>query len=188
MDPPIFTNEQEEAIVRRWAANMMKESRFKYLPADLARLMIEYVSDAAIAEYRAQPIEVAKELIWRSDMPDIHNCKCGAILTTGFLGTYGGTTCDHDGCKAYVCTACVNICDECERAECVDHKGCNPDLASIHTCSVCQHRQCVVCYEDVCWECQSCKRILCPQCAYINDNNVVACRDSYGCGINPADN
>jgi len=186
---PVLTKEQKEAIVQEWAQEQMQDSRFMYLPADLARLLICYVHDAAIAEHKSQRIEIAKAMMWKDEKSEIHTCQCGAVVVVCDGMYYGGTICDDVGCEvyahdSYVCFACARHCQDCGTAECPKHYGNDLDLANIHTCSVCQWKQCDECYVDDTshYKCVKCHQKLCSRCAKPTDNFYeYVCGDGYGC-------
>jgi hypothetical protein len=170
--------------MRQWAREQMKDSRFMYLPADLLRLLICYVRDAAIAEHCAKPIEVAKALILNDGKPEIRNCKCGAIFAIWGRIPYGGVGCARYDCETYECNCCMKHCDSCNWGRCAEHTiDC---VTKIHTCEVCKHTQCDDCIdEDMDYICSRCERKLCGSCVeYIpSEGNAMICDQVYGCMV-----
>ena len=175
-----------EAQVRLWAIDQMRDSRFMYLPADLARLLICYVRDAAVAEHCARPVEVAKSLIWNDHNPEIQNCKCGAIITICDGLTYGGNPCVRYKCNTYECNKCMLQCNICDWAECTEHIA--TTTMEMHTCEGCKGKNCHNCYVDQedCI-CSRCGRRLCSGCVdYIpTEGNAMICNQVYGCIVTP---
>lgn len=170
-----------EAQVRLWAREQMKDSRFMYLPADLARLLICYVRDAAIAEHCAQPTEVAKSLIWEEEKPEIRNCKCGAVIAVSGYDNYGGLLCSRYKCETYECNHCMVHCGSCSWAECTEHAA---TTTVVHTCESCKGKNCHNCYvEQEDCICSRCGRRLCDRCVeYLpHEGNAMICDQVYGC-------
>ena len=172
-----------EAQLRKWAGAMMKDSRFMQLPADLARLMIEYVSEAAIEDHKSDPYERAKEILWRGENAKYHICKCGDVVV-GDNHLYNGTMCDSRHCEeGWVCTACVRECQVCRIAECIEHRGTINGFAPMHVCDVCKCVRCTDCYNDS-------RRIICIYCKRDLCGNCVSCvsweekcKKGYGCMV-----
>jgi hypothetical protein len=172
--------------VRKWADNQMKDSRFMYLPADLARLLICYVRDAAVAEHCTKPIEVAKTLIWEEEKPEIRNCKCGAVIVVSGYDNYGGNSCSRYKCETYECNKCMKHCDSCSWAECTEHIA--TTTMEMHICEVCKSKNCHNCYvEQEDCICSRCGRRLCSECVeYIpTEGNAMICDQVYGCIVTP---
>jgi hypothetical protein len=176
MDPPmpVLTNEQKEAIVREWAQEQMHDSRFMYLPADMARLLICYVRDAAIKDHSMMPDERAKEILWENSDATWYDCSsCKDQVVVDRRTYFNGDRCGNGKCDAFVCDACSQKCRECDYATCLEHRR------DIQTCETCDRDYCAGC--KYYYECELCDRKLCQHCKHRGNADITTCQVGYGC-------
>lgn len=144
MDTPPLTDEQEDAIVRKWALANLKDSRFMQLPADMLRVLIHYVGDMSIAVHKESQQYRAMAYLWDCVDPVANECELchGFGLQSDALKykepyrvpiTVACATCDRKVCSYCFKNSCLNcendICPACiDDARCVecDSVGCKP--------------------------------------------------------------
>jgi hypothetical protein len=162
---PTLTKEHEEAIVRKWAVEQMHDSRFMYLPADMARLLILYVRDASIKDHSATPYERAKEILWENSDATWYDCSsCKDQVVADRRAYFNGDRCGYGQCDAFVCDACSQKCRECDYATCLEHRR------DMYTCETCDRDYCAGC--KYYYECDLCDRKLCQQCKHRQYNHM----------------
>lgn len=173
---PTLTKEQEEAIVCKWAVEQMHDSRFMYLPADMARLLICYVRDAAIKDHSTTPDERAKDILWKNSDAYWEDCaSCKDQVVSDRRTYHNGDRCGHGECDAFVCDACSQKCDRCDLATCPEHRR------KMQTCETCDSKYCLGCKRGR--TCSLCDRDLCQRCESANGDNadITTCLRGYGC-------
>lgn len=162
MDTPTLTAEQKEAVVREWAQENLKDSRFMYLPADMLRVLIHHVRDAMLHANALLLRERAKERLFVAKECDrtvqMHTCArgCGWVQYSycdNVITEYRMTACEV--CKENVCYDCgIDICTRCYNAKC--GKCTNFDEWDV--------------YDGWCPECKIADPS-CDKCIYIDEHN-----------------
>ena len=84
---PALTDEQEEAVVRKWACKQLKDSRLLQLPRELACLVTMYAADAAVDNYKNSERMCAITRFLNTLGSWDNQCLCGKPLI-GINGDY----------------------------------------------------------------------------------------------------
>lgn len=181
-DTPTLTETQKEAVVREWAREQLRDSRFMYLPADLLRVLIYYVDQEAradaVAKHVGSTYERAKEKFCKLGQMDFALCPCGELCVQGdYVDDI--STCMHDNCYVRVCDQkCLGnvCCDSCCTPACSTHA----DLIS-HVCS-CKKTYCNRCIDldEIMYACHSCNKEICYRCRqYGAEDGIYLCTTCF---------
>jgi hypothetical protein len=153
MDTPALTDEQEEAIVRKWAIANLKGSRFTHLPADMLRVLIHYASMMSVEMHKDSQEYRAMKYLWDCVMTKQIHIECELCHKFGF----DSPVLKYSNCEVPYITECM----ECDR----------------NTCSHCIKNRCVNCDCDICKACAD--ELRCAECNVVG---CKPCRElSYVC-------
>lgn len=149
------TSCQELAIVRKWAQEQLRDSRFMQLPADLLRVLIHHVKDTAaanaIAEHLATEREQAKENAFVS--MGLEEGTCAVCNYVGYSDN------DNECYSLLSCPTCREvICLDCEKSSncVVCEQWISHCAACANGCADCGEFMCTACIKDTYAHCGKC--------------------------------